>query len=65
MLITEQEMVMTPYAAYLISQDILDQRRREGDRARLVRQGAQKRNKKNGRNRSSSSVEVTDVSRPL
>ncbi len=55
---------MTPYAAYLISQDILDQRRREGDRARLVRQGALKRNKKNGRNRASSQ-EVTDVSRPL
>jgi hypothetical protein len=64
MLITEQEMVMTPYAAYLITQDILDQRRREGDRARLVRQGALKRNKKNGRDRSSSQ-EVTDVSRPL
>ena len=55
---------MTPYAAYLITQDILDQRRREGDRARLVRQGALKRNKKNARNRASSQ-EVTDVSRPL
>jgi hypothetical protein len=64
MLITEQEIVMTPYAAYLITQDILDQRRREGDRARLVRQGALKRNKKNGRNRASSQ-EVTDVSRSL
>jgi len=64
MLITEEEIVMTPYAAYLISQDILDQRRREGDRARLVRQGALRRSKKNGRNRASSQ-EVTDVSRPL
>jgi hypothetical protein len=58
-------MVMTPYAAYLISQDILDQRRREGDRARLVGKGAAKRDKKSGRGRSSDQTEVTDVSRPL
>lgn len=56
---------MTPYAAYLISQDILDRRRREGDRARLVRQGLVRRSKKSGDNRSSSPEEVSDVSRTL
>lgn len=56
---------MTPYAAYLITQDILDQRRREGDKARLVRQNLGKRAKKDGRIRSSSPEEVSDVSRPL
>ena len=65
MLITEEEMVMTPYAAYLISQDIMDQRRREGDRARLVRKAVVRRSKKSGRNRSTSSEEVSDVSREL
>lgn len=55
---------MTPYAAYLITQDILDQRRREGDRARLVRQNVAKRAKK-GRIRSTSPEEVSHVSRPL
>lgn len=65
MLITEEETVMTPYAAYLITQDILDQRRREGDRARLVRQGVVRRPKKSDRNRSSASEEVPDVSRAL
>lgn len=56
---------MTPYAAYLISQDILDQRRREGDRARLAKQAVVKRSKKSGRNRSASSEEVSNVSRAL
>jgi hypothetical protein len=56
---------MTPYAAYLITQDILDQRRREGDRARLAGQGASKRDKKSGRRRPADPAEVTDVSRPL
>lgn len=56
---------MTPYAAYLITQDILDQRRREGDKARLVRQGVVRRPKKSDRNRSSASEEVPDVSRAL
>jgi hypothetical protein len=65
MLITEEENVMTPYAAYLITQDILEQRRREGDRARLVRQGVVKRSKKPGRNRSTSPEGVSDVSRAL
>jgi hypothetical protein len=56
---------MTPYATYLITQDILDQRRREGDRARLVRQAVVRRTKKSGRNRQSSPEEVSDVSRAL
>ncbi len=56
---------MTPYAAYLITQDILDQRRREGDRARLVRQNVAKRAYKAGRTRSTSPEEVSHVSRPL
>lgn len=56
---------MTPYAAYLISQGIMDQRRREGDRARLVRKAVVRRSKKSGRNRSTSSEEVSDVSRAL
>ena len=65
MLITEEEKVMTPYAAYLITQDILDQRRREGDRARLVRQTVAKRSKKSGRTRSTSPEEASHVSRSL
>jgi len=56
---------MTPYAAYLITQDILDQRRREGDRARLVRQTVAKRSKKSGRTRSTSLEEASHVSRAL
>jgi hypothetical protein len=65
MLITEEEKVMTPYAAYLITQDILEQRRREGDRARLVRGTVARRVKKSGRARSTSPEEVPHVSRPL
>ncbi|HET7847355.1 MAG TPA: hypothetical protein VFL72_07660 [Acidimicrobiia bacterium] len=65
MLITEEENVMTPYAAYLITQDILEQRRREGDRARLVRGTVVRRTKKSGRARSTSPEEVSHVSRPL
>jgi len=56
---------MTPYAAYIITQDLLDQRRREGDRARLVRQAVVKRTKKSDRNRSTSPEEASHVSRSL
>jgi hypothetical protein len=56
---------MTPYAAYLITQDILEQRRREGDRARLVRGTVARRVKKSGRARSTSPEEVPHVSHPL
>lgn len=34
---------MTPFAAYLITQDILEQRRRQGERARSVRRQAPRR----------------------
>ena len=55
---------MNPFAAYLVSQAILDQRRRDGDRARLAKKAAAN-PKRNGRRRSASSEEVSDVSRAL